>query len=204
MTDPVVCPECGRPIVRQCTAHARTGHRCHRTAIRGGNVCIMHGGKAPRVRTAALVRLAEAEQAKAAELARTYETYKGPIGNGHVNLGESITRLVARLEGFVDFADGRLRAVTEAGWAAHDPRIAAEVQMFLHATENLRRLLRDTGRLGLDQQAAELAVERQRWMEQEASHVGGLIDRIVARLGHDPDDPAVVAVIQAESRAAAQ
>lgn len=44
----------------QCVATAKgTGRRCERDAIQGGEVCIMHGGKAPQVQRAAKRRLAE-------------------------------------------------------------------------------------------------------------------------------------------------
>ena len=45
---------------RRCTAKAKTtGNRCKRRPIAGGNVCAMHGGKAPQVQRAARLRLAE-------------------------------------------------------------------------------------------------------------------------------------------------
>jgi hypothetical protein len=42
----------------QCTATSGRGTRCRAQAIRGGNVCITHGGAAPQVRAAAVRRLA--------------------------------------------------------------------------------------------------------------------------------------------------
>lgn len=45
---------------RQCTARkSATGERCKAWAIRGGNVCVTHGGAAPQVRKKAEERLAE-------------------------------------------------------------------------------------------------------------------------------------------------
>jgi len=45
----------------QCTAKSsRTGQRCRKAAIRGGTVCLTHGGSAPQVREAARRRLQEA------------------------------------------------------------------------------------------------------------------------------------------------
>ena len=44
----------------QCTAQRKRGQgRCTRHAIEGGNVCIMHGGKAPQVMRSARERIAE-------------------------------------------------------------------------------------------------------------------------------------------------
>ena len=44
---------------RQCTAKSkRSGERCRRAAIRGGSVCMMHGGKSPQVLATARQRLA--------------------------------------------------------------------------------------------------------------------------------------------------
>ena len=43
---------------RRCTATAKsTGERCKRAAVRGSNVCSMHGGKAPQVQQKAQERL---------------------------------------------------------------------------------------------------------------------------------------------------
>lgn len=45
---------------RQCTATAKsTGERCQRAAIKGGNVCHVHGGAASQVRKKADERLEE-------------------------------------------------------------------------------------------------------------------------------------------------
>ncbi len=41
----------------QCTATNKAGKRCGGAAIKGGNVCRIHGGSAPQVRAAANARL---------------------------------------------------------------------------------------------------------------------------------------------------
>jgi hypothetical protein len=44
---------------RQCTAKSKqSGVRCKRRPIPGGEVCVMHGGKAPQVQESAKLRLA--------------------------------------------------------------------------------------------------------------------------------------------------
>ena len=51
---------------RRCTAKSkRTGKPCTRWAIKGGTVCIMHGGKAPQVKAKAAERLLAAAAVKA-------------------------------------------------------------------------------------------------------------------------------------------
>ena len=42
---------------RQCTATNRAGERCQRQPIPGGEVCVMHGGRAPQVQQSAKMRL---------------------------------------------------------------------------------------------------------------------------------------------------
>lgn len=55
----------------QCTAHStRTGDRCKKAAILGGNVCGTHGGRAPQVRAAAQQRILALVNPALHELAR--------------------------------------------------------------------------------------------------------------------------------------
>jgi len=44
---------------RRCRAHRSNGEACSAYAIRGGSVCVVHGGSAPQVKKAAAERLAE-------------------------------------------------------------------------------------------------------------------------------------------------
>lgn len=52
----------------QCTAHRRDGAQCGSDAMKGTNVCRMHGGSAPQVRAAAQRRLLEAVDPVLSEL----------------------------------------------------------------------------------------------------------------------------------------
>jgi hypothetical protein len=47
---------------RRCTAHTSKGKPCRAPAIRGGFVCVKHGGAAPQVKLAAARREANWEQ----------------------------------------------------------------------------------------------------------------------------------------------
>lgn len=48
-----------RRWAKRCTAHRSNGQPCGNYAIRGGYVCMAHGGAAPQVRAAADRRFAE-------------------------------------------------------------------------------------------------------------------------------------------------
>lgn len=54
---------------RQCTATANsTGERCQKYAIKGSNVCAVHGGSAPQVKNKAQERLDEMADSTTANL----------------------------------------------------------------------------------------------------------------------------------------
>ena len=46
-------------IRQRCTAHRTNGQPCNNWAIKGGNVCRIHGGGAPQVKARAQERLQE-------------------------------------------------------------------------------------------------------------------------------------------------
>ena len=59
---------------RRCTAHSsRTGKRCGQWAIRGGTVCVTHGGAAPQVKRAAALRLLDLVDPALGTLARALD-----------------------------------------------------------------------------------------------------------------------------------
>lgn len=59
-----------------CTATNRQGKRCARYPIPGGNVCMMHGGKAPQTMAAAKLRLAALVDPAIGVLARAMKDQK--------------------------------------------------------------------------------------------------------------------------------
>lgn len=62
-------------LTRQCNATSRSGERCKRRPIPGGNVCVMHGGSAPQVRRQAEEALIEARVPAARVLRSIVEAY---------------------------------------------------------------------------------------------------------------------------------
>ena len=63
---------------RRCTATNRAGERCSRRPIRGGDVCIMHGGLAPQTLAAARLRLLEGRDLAIDALLRTLQSHGPP------------------------------------------------------------------------------------------------------------------------------
>ena len=59
----MACPTCGQPHdPAKCSGHAKSsGKQCTAWPIKGGRVCIKHGGKAGQVRAAAERRIADAK-----------------------------------------------------------------------------------------------------------------------------------------------
>lgn len=62
--------ESGEPIKRPCTARRSDGSACGNSAIRGGTVCVAHGGRAPQVRAKANMRLLNMVEPALKELRR--------------------------------------------------------------------------------------------------------------------------------------
>lgn len=58
----------------QCVATAKSGQRCRHSAIAGGTVCHLHGGKAPQVQRKARLRLLELVDPAITTLAREMAT----------------------------------------------------------------------------------------------------------------------------------
>lgn len=60
-----------------CTAHSsRTGEPCKAIAVRGSNVCVVHGGKAPQVQRAIKQRILEAADPALGEMIRLFSKSK--------------------------------------------------------------------------------------------------------------------------------
>ena len=62
----------------KCKAHTSRGTPCQRHAIKGGTVCIMHGGSAPQVKAAARHRLLALVDKSMAELDTMLDAHACP------------------------------------------------------------------------------------------------------------------------------
>ena len=59
---------------RVCSARRTNGEPCRAQAIRGGNVCVTHGGAAPQVKAAADARIAALVDPALIQLARLIDS----------------------------------------------------------------------------------------------------------------------------------
>jgi hypothetical protein len=92
----------------KCRGHNAAGKRCGNWPIRGGTVCTVHGGKAPRVARKAAVRA---------------ELEAWGLGDSKVDPGEVLLRLVSQSAARAELYAGLLREAYEAAErlkAAHE------------------------------------------------------------------------------------
>jgi hypothetical protein len=128
---------------RQCSAHARTGEQCKRSAVLGAIVCRYHGGLAPQVRAAADRRLAEAEVRRI--------TGADPMTDPYAaleDLGGRAMALVDRLSHLVDDLD---EVRYEGGVGGHWEQVRGELPMLLAALRQAESIAGRIVSLGLDE-----------------------------------------------------
>lgn len=136
---------------RRCTARTRRGP-CRNRPIRGGNVCKVHGGRAPQVRAKAAERLAMHDAM--AELAR-----RGipPVDNPLSALAALAGEITATKNIFRE----RLGDLDEAAWRYSDAKgaeqLRAEVALYERALDRSARVLADIARLKIDERLAAVS-----------------------------------------------
>jgi len=99
-----------------CKAHTTAGNPCKNRPIRGGTVCLAHGGRAPRVRAKAAVRA---------------ELQDWGLGDTAVDPGEVLLRLVSQSAAR---AERYARLLEEAYEAAERLKQAHEVEYLIEET----------------------------------------------------------------------
>lgn len=88
----------------RCTARRKNGEPCTNWAIKGANVCRMHGGGAPQVKRAAMVRLLQASDSLMASLLKIAKDESVPVAVRLTAIRDGLDRagLNARAEVDVD------------------------------------------------------------------------------------------------------
>lgn len=81
-----------RCAVRCSARSSRTGRQCGAWSVRGGTVCVSHGGAAPRVAKEA--RLEQARRVMEAEFDRSWERYQRALVEWQVQRIVTVSRLL--------------------------------------------------------------------------------------------------------------
>lgn len=150
-----------------------TGNNCLRRPVPGAEVCVMHGGKAPRVQAHAKAVLATRKlEASAAEILahEGVEAVEDPLGD--------LGKLASSSQALTDALGKRVNALNDLEHfdLKETPSIKAEVQMYERAMDRTARLLDSLVKHGYSERQIQI-------QETEALLVAGVIRRVVAGLG---------------------
>lgn len=164
--------------VGKCTGTAKTtGKPCEAWAIRGGTVCVKHGGAAPQVKAAAARRAKEAAAKSAVVL------YGLPV---EVDPHTALLDELWRTAGHVAWLRAQIAGLEDAalhgpvGGETH-PREEPHVWVRLYQEErrHLALVARDCIRAGIEERRVTLA-------EQQGVLIADAFRAFAVALGHDP------------------
>lgn len=168
----------GTDNMRFCTAHRKCdGGPCTQPAMRGQNVCRLHGGGAKQNREAAASRIAEAA---------TVETVRRFAQPRPVRPMDAMDEELARCQGWVDFLETRIRdRPDEMAWVGVYQAERAQLAKLAH-----QMILART-----DERQTVLA-------EREVSALEEALAGMLRELGHDPNTSYVRGIVARHLRAA--
>lgn len=151
-----------------CTARAKaTGLQCQRAPIRGGNVCYVHGGRAPQVRAAAQRRLAAQRIEADVQDAIAFQSREGvrdPI--------ELLARLADEALAMKEALAVRINGLAEIRYSAAGSgteQLRAEVALYERAMDRAGRFLDLLAKSGFEERRVQLG-ERQGALVAEVLH----------------------------------
>lgn len=197
MDNPKTCDRCATPHnPDRCDGHAKsTGRQCAAWPIKGGRVCIKHGGKAGQVRTAAERRI---KQAKALKAVAAFGLPR------EIDPREALLEEVYRTAGAVDWLQRQVQAlqdeqvvwgVTEevtkdsGEFPGVDVTRAAEVNVWVKLWQaeraHLVRVAKEAIAAGIEERKVRLA-------EQQGALLADVIRRILGDLDLTPAQQARV------------
>lgn len=177
------------PTYLTCKAKAKqTGNRCRRRPVPGLEVCVMHGGKAPRAQAAAAERLAAQALTRDAEAVLAHEGIT-PIEDPLTELG----KLASGAKAFMDQLGKRVNDLNDIEHFDEKrvPQIRVAVELYERAMDRTHRMLDSLVKHGYAERQITIA-------ENEAMLVAGVIRRVVAALGLTPEQQATAQKLLAE------
>jgi hypothetical protein len=161
-------------FAEQCTAKAKgTQQRCQRLVM-GGGVCIVHGGRAPQVNAAREARVVAALAQMSSGVTEARDPGEALV-SAAVDADAIVQRLKSSMDAGEEFRPGELRALGD--WLDRVARISKTV---------------------IDARVDERKV---RVTELQHRQFTEILKAVLVALGHDPDDPEVIEVVQSCSAA---
>lgn len=156
-----------------CSASTTSGKPCTQPAIKGADVCRMHGGSAPQVRRAAARRVARARVE--AELPKILEEIEDALEGTHPveTLDDARRRAAAMVVALSSLLDRE--SLTDVGGPNADPRPGVIEQMYHRWTQ----LAAHTSKLAADAGVDERLVRLQ---EADMALLADLVRRLVVDL----------------------
>lgn len=178
---------------RRCEARAKsTGKQCQRAPIRGGNVCLVHGGKAPQVKASASRRLEVEEIETEVGNLIAFESFEG-VSDPLEVLSELAARslateraLAARVNDLA--SDDRLRYKASG---AGTEQLRAEVVLWERWHSIAARHAETLAKFNFEER-------RVRMSERQGDLVAEVLKSIFARLHLTPEQEALVPVVVPE------
>lgn len=169
----MTCEKCGQPHdPTRCRGHRKTdGGQCRQSPIRGGAVCIRHGGAAGQVRAAANVRVVDTELRKMLGKL-TPDTVDDPLTELMNLAGEVVAwkRLLA----------ARVAELQSTGYQGMTgEQIRADVVLFERAMDRCASVLVSIARLNIDDRLVDIA-------KANGALLAGVVQAILAELELTP------------------
>lgn len=160
------------PRSQTCTAHTRGGDECRNFAIRGSNVCRMHGGSIGVVKRKAAGRV---EKAVAdAKLARFltengYEPVDNPL--------EALRDLAGEIVAVKDWLRGQVTHLDHTS-NVQGEQISALMQLYSMFLDKAERSLTSIAKLNIDERLAMIS-------QHQAQVMAQVMAEAIMRLTHD-------------------
>jgi hypothetical protein len=174
---------------RQCTATStRSGQRCRKAPIKGGTVCLTHGGATRMVASRAAVRA---------------EVLAWGLDQPSVDPGETLLALVSMAAGRLRLVSSLLQAQYEGQQGAPDD---ADDDGMVSIPAGVRALIghkyaltRDGDRLPVEEAVRGLAAYEAEWTDRLArlckTAIDGVLQRVLDALELTPEQRRMVAVV---------
>ena len=175
------CPHCEWPRCKATTSSKTKPARCRRQPIKGGSVCPTHGGRAPQVKAAAMVRLEQRRALLAVEtfgLPREVDPHTALLEELHRTAGavQWLGAIVADLDRD-ELVWGRTRESSgvDAGTSTWESRPNAYLELWHRERKNLVDVSRACISSGIEERRVRIAEAAG---QQLASVIRAVLDRL--------------------------